>query len=77
MCFEHQAIRRSVHLRITDIKTVFVDHFMYVQVFTDEGLVGLGESGAWGVIEASGKAVEAFRPQLIGMNPLDIEHIWQ
>ncbi len=64
-------------MKITDIKTVFVDYFMYVQVYTDEGLVGLGESGAWGLIEASGKVVDAFRSQLIGMDPLDIEHIWQ
>ena len=40
-------------LKITDIKTVFVDQFMYVQVYTDEGIVGLGESGAWGLIKAS------------------------
>lgn len=64
-------------MKITDIKTVFVDQFMYVQVYTDEGIVGLGESGAWGLIKASGEVVNAFKPYLIGMNPLDIEHIWQ
>lgn len=64
-------------MKITDIKTVYVDYFMYVQVYTDEGIVGLGEGGAWGVLEASGRIVEAFTPYLIGMDPLNIEHIWQ
>jgi galactonate dehydratase len=50
---------------------------LYVKVFTDEGITGLGESGAWGFLKASGEAVESFKTYLIGKNPLEIEHHWQ
>ena len=45
-------------MKITDVRTIFVDRYLFVQVHTDEGIVGLGESGAWGYLEASGGAVE-------------------
>jgi galactonate dehydratase len=64
-------------LKITDIQTHFVDRFLFITVHTDEGLVGLGESGAWGFLEASGQAVETFKRHLIGQDPLQIEHLWQ
>ena len=64
-------------MKITDVRTIFVDRYLIVQVYTDEGIVGLGESGAWGYLEASGGAVETFKRYLIGQDPLRIEHHWQ
>lgn len=64
-------------MKITHIETIFVDRYLFVQVHTDEGLVGLGESGAWGYLEASAAAVETFKRYLIGQDPLRIEHHWQ
>lgn len=64
-------------MKITDVKVVPVNSFLYVKVFTDEGLVGLGESGAWGFLPASAEAVESFKTYLIGQDPLLIEHHWQ
>ncbi|MEA3408306.1 MAG: galactonate dehydratase [Chloroflexota bacterium] len=64
-------------MKITDIKVLPVDRYLFVQVYTDEGLVGLGESGAWGYLEASGQVVEDFSRYLIGQDPLRIEHHWQ
>ncbi|MFO7918503.1 MAG: galactonate dehydratase [Anaerolineae bacterium] len=64
-------------MKITDIKVLPVDRYLFVQVYTDEGLVGLGESGAWGYLEASGQVVEDFSRYLIGKDPLRIEHHWQ
>jgi len=64
-------------MKITDVKTIFVDRYLFVQVYTDEGIVGLGESGAWGYLEPSAAAVEKFRAYLIGQDPLRIEHHWQ
>ncbi len=64
-------------MKITDIRTIFVDRYLFVQVVTDEGIVGLGESGAWGYLEASAGAVETFKRYLIGQDPLRIEHHWQ
>lgn len=64
-------------MKITDIETIFVDRFLFVKVHTDEGITGLGESGAWGYLEASAGAVETFKRYLIGEDPLRIEHHWQ
>ncbi len=64
-------------MKITKIETIFVDRYLFVQVHTDEGLTGLGESGAWGYLEASASAVETFKRYLIGQDPLRIEHHWQ
>ncbi len=64
-------------MKITDVRTIFVDRYLFVQVYTDEGIVGLGESGAWGYLEASAGAVDTFKRYLIGQDPLRIEHHWQ
>ncbi|MBN1402518.1 MAG: galactonate dehydratase [Anaerolineae bacterium] len=64
-------------MKITAIETLPVDRYLFVQVHTDEGLTGLGESGAWGYLEASQAAVETFKRHLIGQDPLRIEHHWQ
>lgn len=64
-------------MKITDVKVVPVNSFLYVKVFTDEGIVGVGESGAWGFLNASAEAIESFKTYLVGKDPLDIEHHWQ
>ena len=64
-------------MKITAIEVLPVDRYLFVQVHTDAGLVGLGESGAWGFLEASGQVVETFKRHLIGQDPLRIEHHWQ
>lgn len=64
-------------IRITDIKTIYVDRYLFVQVETDAGITGLGESGAWGFLEASAAAVDTFKRYLIGKEALRIEHHWQ
>ncbi len=64
-------------MKITAIDTIFVDRYLFVQVHTDAGITGLGESGAWGYLEASAAAVETFKRYLIGQDPLRIEHHWQ
>jgi galactonate dehydratase len=64
-------------MRITSVETLLVDRYLFVQVHTDAGITGLGESGAWGYLEASAAAVDTFRRYLVGQDPLRIEHHWQ
>lgn len=64
-------------MKIIDIETLFVDRWLFVRVHTDEGITGLGESGTWGYLEASEKAIQTFKRYLIGQDPLKIEHHWQ
>ena len=64
-------------MRISEIEVLPIDRYLFVRVHTDAGITGLGESGAWGYLEASGSAVETFKRYLIGQDPLRIEHHWQ
>jgi galactonate dehydratase len=64
-------------MKITDIRTVPISRYLFVQVFTNEGITGLGESGTWGFLEASEQAIQTFKRYLIGQDPLRIEHHWQ
>lgn len=64
-------------MKITDIRTLLIDSYLFVEIDTDEGITGLGESGAWAFLEASAAAVETLKRYLIGQDPLCIEHHWQ
>ena len=64
-------------MRITQVEPLSVDRFLFVRVHTDAGIIGIGESGAWGFLEASKAAIEKFGRYLVGEDPLRIEHHWQ
>lgn len=64
-------------MKITDVKVLRANRAVYCKIFTDEGITGLGESGAWGFLEASAQAILTMADYLIGKDPLDIEHHWQ
>ncbi len=65
-------------MKITRIETIRVAELprvIWVQVHTDEGQVGLGETW-YGARAVEGAIHELFAPLLIGRNPLDIERHW-
>jgi galactonate dehydratase len=64
-------------MRIESVKPVFVDRYLFVQIATDTGLVGLGEAGSWAYLEGTAATVERFADYLVGQDPLRIEHHWQ
>jgi galactonate dehydratase len=64
-------------MKIIDVKPLLLDRFLFVQVMTDKGITGLGESGSWAFLEASAEAVNTFKRHLVGQDPLRIEHHWQ
>jgi galactonate dehydratase len=63
-------------MKITKITPMLINRYLYVEVETDEGIKGLGESGAWGFLEASCAAVEQLHRAIIGKDPLNIEFLW-
>ena len=63
-------------MKIVKVDPLFVDRFLFVRVETDGGIVGFGESGAWGHLEASGEAIRKFGEYLVGKDPRRIEHHW-
>lgn len=64
-------------MKISDVKTISANRFLFVQITTDEGIVGIGESGTWAFQDAAREAVNSFIPYLLGKDPLQIEHHWQ
>ena len=67
-------------MKVIDIKTFVVECFrtnwIFVKVYTDEGITGIGE----GTLEHREKAflgaMEHIKEYMIGKNPLDIEYHW-
>lgn len=60
-------------MKITEIKTRKVKHYLFVQVYTDVGIVGLGEAGNWAQLNATEAAIHKFGEYLIGKDPRRIE----
>jgi galactonate dehydratase len=69
-------IGQVAKMKITNVVPLHVGQFMFVRVETDAGLVGFGEAGAWGHIEASGAAIRRFGEYLEGKDASAIEHHW-
>ncbi len=64
-------------MKIIAIRKRFVDRYLFIEVETDAGITGVGESGTWAFLEASAAAVDTFARYLLGQDPLRIEHHWQ
>ena len=64
-------------MKITDVKLIFAKHYLFVHVYTDAGIVGLGEAGNWGYLQATAEAILKFREYLIGKDPFRIEDLNQ
>lgn len=63
-------------MKITKVEPLHVGQFMFARIETDAGLVGVGEGGAWGQLEASAAAIARFAEYLVGKDPFAIEHHW-
>jgi galactonate dehydratase len=67
-------------MKIIDVK-VFVTNpgnrnFVYVKIFTDEGISGIGEAYSVGPDLATAKTIEYFKDWLIGEDPTRVEYLW-
>ena len=56
-------------MKITDVKLRFAKHYLFVQIYTDAGITGLGEAGNWGYLQATAAAIEKFADYLIRKDP--------
>ena len=67
-------------MKITDIKTFTVDCFrtnwVFVKVYTDEGIDGVGEATLEYKEKALWGAVEHIKEAIVGKDPRNIEEIW-
>lgn len=70
------------NLRITDLKTFLVDgggdeNFVFVKVYTNQGITGLGEGTLAGKGLTVATAIGELKRHLKGRDPTEIERIWQ
>lgn len=63
-------------MKIVRVTPIHANHYLYVEIETDTGLVGLGESAAWGHQPAVMGAMVPFADYLLGKDPAAIEHHW-
>lgn len=48
----------------------------WVEIVTDDGTTGVGQSGGWGHPQAVGEIIRRLEPLLVGQDPMRIEHLW-
>src|SRR3974377_1594356 len=61
---------------ITATQLIWKSDAVLVEVFTDKGISGIGESSPYGGPEFLKKTIEeSTRPTLVGKNPFDVEHL--
>ncbi len=67
-----------VAIKITGIKTYHVKpRWLFLKVFTDEGITGYGEPVIEGKSRTVETAVKEYSEVIIGQDPLKIEALWQ
>lgn len=64
-------------MKISKVELVGANHYLFVKVYTDCGIVGLGEAGNWGFLKPTAEAILKFSEFLIGQDPFRIEHHYQ
>ena len=65
-------------MKITKVETIQIEeffHVLWVQIHTDNGMTGLGET--WYLPRAVASVIhEAYAPMLVGRDPMDREALW-
>jgi galactonate dehydratase len=64
-------------MRIAEVNSLVLGGAHFVQITTDSGLIGLGQSASWSYPDATNAVVQTFRAYLVGQDPLRIDHHWQ
>lgn len=78
----HYQRAQPLDLKVTDLKTFVVDagndeNFVYVKIYTNQGLVGLGEGTLTGKALTVQAAIQEHKRYLVGKDPTEIERHWQ
>jgi galactonate dehydratase len=75
---------KPLHLKVTDLKTFIVNrggsnasNYVFVKIYTDQGLTGLGEGSVTSKEATVAAAIEEHKRYLVGKDPADIEMHWQ
>ena len=61
---------------LTGTMVIWKSDAVLVEIFTDKGIIGIGESSPYAGPEFLKKTIEEqFKPLLLGQNPFDVEHL--
>ena len=64
-------------MKITKIEPILAgQRYLFLKLHTDEGLVGLGECGAWAYQEATALVLKQMEKLIVGMDPMRTEFIY-
>lgn len=63
-------------MKITRLELINASKYQFLKIYTDDGIVGIGESGAWGYLDGTAGVLKKFEDYLIGQDPFLIEHHW-
>lgn len=63
-------------MKIAAVESLVTTHGHYVEITTEDGLIGLGQSACWAYPEAVHAIIQVFQHYLIGQDPMRIEHHW-
>ena len=71
-----------LNLKITDLRTFLVnsgndENFVYVKIYTNQGITGLGEGTMTGKALTVEAAIQEHKRYLIGKDPTGLERLWQ
>src|SRR5881396_2578541 len=64
-------------MQIAEIESLVLGGAHFVRITTDQGMVGLGQSGCWAYPDAVDAVTRPFREYLLGKDPRQIERHWQ
>src|SRR4026208_1967749 len=75
---------KPLHLKVTDLKTFIVNrggvngnNYVFVKIYTNQGLTGLGEGSVTSKEATVATAIQEHHRYLVGRDPTDIEMHWQ
>jgi len=75
---------KPLHLKVTDLKTFIVNrggtngsNYVFVKIYTDQGITGLGEGSVTSKEATVATAIEEHKRYLVDRDPTDIEMHWQ
>jgi galactonate dehydratase len=75
---QSMALAKPLNLKITDVKVWMVEvRSTFVKIYTNQGIVGVGQAHFSGKEASVGAAIMELRDQLIGRDPTQIEANWE
>lgn len=64
-------------MKITRVEPILTGkRYLFVKIYTDKGITGLGECGAWAYQRSTVEALKQMESLIVGKDPLQIEFIW-